>query len=238
MRNICKSKDEFYRLMFNALKNNGADNYCNSDAIYELLEPYKTFDELPADLRYGFMECQSSNSDSALEELVNIIRERIVTWEGKTHYEQVGLNIYSEYWDESYITSFHEGLSGFHQLPTGEVFYAYEGHLDCHETFNIIIYAEDGKLKLYAPEKGNVYDARYMCAFCAEDDVYDRCGDSEEHSYDNEDTLDMKCNPELELADIADYFQNRKEGEHAKGLKDFNPQFQPQTLEWNLENNH
>ncbi len=172
-RNICKDKAELDRLLFEI--NRKAFDKGNIDKcdFPKELQKYSDFSSIPDELRDKMANLD--NMRLLHNVLLFIVFEHHEKYfgkeDGKTIYEKEGINLYSNgLGDEFYDYSSHGGIEGFQQLPTGEVFYAFESHLDCELEIDIIIYAEDGILKMYAPERGNCYNARYMCLLGAEDD--------------------------------------------------------------------
>lgn len=109
-----------------------------------------------------------------------------------------------------------DGLIGIHELPTGEVFFGFcHGGDEEYVMVNAILYLEDGELKWYAPEKGNAFNVKEMCAFS--------CYDKENDEYDVDALQEYPYDAEAELADVTDFFHNRKDGQHAEGIADENP---------------
>lgn len=105
--------------------------------------------------------------------------------------------------EEDYIYYTRKGLMGLHSLDSGALFFAFHCGGDWEEPVNAILYVEDNVPKVYIPEKGNVFNTRYMSAYG--------------NHNDNDEYEEKMCDQAKELKDIADYFENRKEFEHANG---------------------
>lgn len=117
------------------------------------------------------------------------------------------------------------GIDGLQSLPTGELFWGFDCGGDWEVPLNAILYVEDGKPKLYVPEKGNNFCEKYMCAWGSEshykDDDDEDCDECDEDDCD-EDEHEKEIEQDEELKDIEDYFHNRAEGQHADGLNSVN----------------
>ena len=102
-------------------------------------------------------------------------------------------------------------IKGIETLSNGAVVYGFDCGGDWEEPVNAIIYIEDDTFKIYVPEKGNTFNTDYMCAHGSERNYTDEYDDKR-----NE--WNLKCDRDLEIADIEDFFNNRQIGEHAAGL--------------------
>ena len=108
--------------------------------------------------------------------------------------------------DYENVGEYCEGaLHGFSTTPGGHVFYAFDCGGDWECPLNAIIYAEDGKIKMYVPDKGNFYDREFNCAYGSEPDGHEVDVPGLDNVYDSAE----------EMADIAGFFgEATGPGEH------------------------
>ena len=240
MRNICKNANELFRLIFDTVMK--SDENCrheesfyidvaidwshNPKLIDEFHKVKKKADKIEDPkkrIEFWKSNMKFDPNTATGEDLERCIRALYPRLFDEYEFPWQNVNVWhDDFYDEKDRTDVFDegdrnGLIGLHTLPTGEVFFAF---FQCgDEEFvmvNSIIYAEDGKLKWYAPEKGNSFNVKEMCAFGWNDEH----GQKEE--YDVGKLENYPCDADEELADIEDYFQNRQEGQHADGIEDEN----------------
>lgn len=141
-RNICKNEDELIGIALESLReSNPESEYCVE---------YASFDDVP----------KRSRKKVFRQYLQDIVYNNGIAKNVDVDCENVGEG--GEYTDG--------GLKGFLRLDTGEVFYAFDCGGDWEVPVNAILYAEDGKIKMYVPERGNNFCTEHMCAWGSEPD--------------------------------------------------------------------
>ena len=194
-RNICTKEDKFFKSIFKQLRKEGAIDFKEefggsirkknwektlSRYIYDVVHVAENFD-MP-NINVDF-----ENVDDRRD------------W--KKEYE---------YTDKEFLDMTRNGLMGLHSLDSGALFFAFHCGGDWECPVNGILYVEDNVPKIYFPEKGNIFNPKYMSAYG-----------------NNRDTSKYKgkmCDQGEELKDIADFFENRKEYEHADGSSFYHPE--------------
>ncbi len=193
-RNICKDVEKFKLVLFEYLKGKKGLDLCPFGYEEEEDHSYCEFD----------WEC------SLVEDIEKI--DRILVFDDNVHFNvhAVGENVYAENKHIDFDAKPGEIL-GFDQLPTGECFFGYSKAGDWEDPVNFIIYVEDGKVKVYAPEKGNHFNEKTYKAYGNEHD------DPEEEAREEKARENCDYDYYAEREDIADYFFHRGEFEHADG---------------------
>lgn len=181
MRNICSNMEEFFKVVASVFRNSDEvlalprDQWESVISRYVQLLAYKSVNRKRLNVKVDFENADDRSNWKEEEELT----------------------------DEAFVELTRNGLMGFHSLDSGAIFFAFHCGGDWEEQVNAILYVEDGQLKVYIPEKGNIFNAEYMAAYG--------------NHNDNEEYKGKMCDQNAELQDIADYFENRKEFEHADG---------------------
>ena len=179
-RNICKDKYNFFKTVLESLRGTDSDYSDNYESFDDIPKRswHRVLDEYIYDIVYG-----ENTIDG--EKNIDVDCENV----GKGGEFTKG------------------GLKGLEMLPTGEYFYCFDCGGDWEVPVNAIIYVEDGKVKMYVPEKGNNFCVEHMCAWGSQPGSEN---DADEHK--------QKIDKEAERNDVEDYFHNRAEGQHADGL--------------------
>ena len=191
-RNICKDRVEFVKTLFEATRHITAieDDFIKDDENFDGEFESKSLDEWERIL----------NTDTGIAGIV---------WSDDNDSHYGGVNPDEDLVDATVGGSeTPNGLTGFHQLPSGECFLAF----DISTGPNGIIYVEDGKIKAYFPEKGNIFNKKYLCTYGYERNALRNAG-LDENLFDESEifTPETEANPDEELADIEDFFHNRNE---------------------------
>jgi len=204
MRNIAKTRKDYVVGCYNSIMFPEVPHYDKWE-LQRVQDSKKDLDALRQKCLNSPEEPTDEDCAKISEIYINCILSR---YEGLS-----GLNIKADNEEICGGEDAEEGyLDGLNSLDSGELFFAFS-ICAVLSIVNVIIYVEDGKAKIYAPEKGNQYCREHMCAYGEEPDYQDKIQKSDwEEKYEAEiPEIDM----DEELKDIADYFENRSENQHA-----------------------
>ena len=142
MRNICKDKKEWFRVVFETyIKGEGSIEGKDQD--------YTSFESIPEDEWEDILERNLQYIVRYVDwKNINVDDENVVTGGCFTD----------------------GGISGMNKLETGEIFYGFDLGGDWEIPVNAILYVEDGVLSFYAPECGNNYCISEWCAWSSQKD--------------------------------------------------------------------
>ena len=176
MRNICKDETEFFRTLLESLRGSDSE-YCERYAKFEDVPKLEWLEEL----------------DRYMSDIVN----------GPGIFD--GRNIDVGFENVDMTEGYTNGMHGVYRLDSGEFFCAFDCGGDWEIPVNAILYVEDGKIKFYAPVKGNVFCVEHMCAYGSEPDAYDIYEDVPVEDVHGNEPIDIA----LEFKDIEEFLHGR-----------------------------
>ena len=187
-RNICTKEDKFFKSIFKKLRKDGdLDFKTEFGGSIRKKAWEKTLSRYIYDIVHVAVNINAPNVNVDFE---NVDDRR--DW--KKEYE---------YTDKEFLDMTRNGLMGLHSIDSGALFFAFHCGGDWEEPVNAILYVEDDVPKIYIPEKGNVFNTKYMAAYG--------------NHNDNNKYKGKMCDQGEELKDIADFFENRVANQHADG---------------------
>ena len=138
-RNICTDEKEFFRAVLETLR----DPEANSDYA----DDYKTFDDVDRD-------DWERIADENIYDIISVI----------TFDNRFNVNVDTENVAAGGEYTNGEGFDGLNRTSNGELFFGFDCGGDWEVPLNAILYVEDGIVKAYVPEKGNLLCQSEWCA--------------------------------------------------------------------------